>query len=193
MLAVDSMHCLLEGLSHYHFRYVLQLTSLSAYAKDAPAFSYPFKLPGPNDVHGMHTNELKQVDNIHTLLMSSMSVNSKDVDFGVALALKLSKKNKKPLVFVAESLGVIPACANRSVTKVQLAEALVTWVRLCFLDASLVLIFFLEETIFFFCRRCNIAICYPPLYDANPTSDRRDGYSILAILCSQELWGQCCW
>lgn len=142
MLAVDSMHCLLEGLSHYHFRYVLQLTSLSAHAKDAPAFSYPFKLPGPNDVHGMHANELKQVDNIHTLLMSSMSVNSKDVDFGVELALKLSKKNKKPLVFVAENLDVFPACANRSVTKVQLAEALVTWVCLCFLDVSLVLIFF---------------------------------------------------
>jgi hypothetical protein len=94
----------LEGLSHYHFRYVLQLTSSSAYAKDAPAFSYPFKLPGPDDVHGMHKNELKQVNNIHTLLTSSVSVDSNDIDFGAVLALKLSKKNKKPLVFVAESL-----------------------------------------------------------------------------------------
>ena len=147
MLAVDLMHCLLEGLSHYYFHYVLQLTLLSVYAKDAPAFSYPFKLLGPNDVHGMHKNELKQVDNIH---MSSMSVDSKDVDFRAVLALKLLKKNKKPLLFIAESLGVIPACANRSVTKVQLAEALVTWVCLCFLDTSLMLICFLEETNFFF-------------------------------------------
>lgn len=151
MLAMDSMHCLLEGLSHYHFHYVLQLTSSSVYAKDAFAFLYSFKLLGPDNVYGMHKNELKQINNIHTLLTSFVSVDSKDVDFGAALALKLSKRNKKPLVFVVESLSVIPACANKSVTKVQLTEALVTWVHLYFLDTSFVLTFFLEETIFFFC------------------------------------------
>ena len=116
-----------------------------------PCILISLQTSGPDDVDGIHKNELKQIDNIHMLLMSSMSVDSKDVNFRAVLALKLSKKNKKRLVFIAESLSVIPACANKSVTKVQLAEALVTWVCLYFLDTSPVLIFFLEETIFFFC------------------------------------------
>ena len=130
MLVVDSMHCLLEGLSHYYFRYVLQLTSSSADAKDGPAFSYPFKLPEPNNLYGIDDRELKHVVQIHTLLTGSVSVDSKDVDFAATLASKLSKKNKKPLAFVAESIGVKPAHCYKSTTKVELAEALTTWVCL---------------------------------------------------------------
>jgi len=45
MLVVDSMHCILEGLVHYHCRHVLQLNSAYAKTKEKVEFSMAFVYP----------------------------------------------------------------------------------------------------------------------------------------------------
>jgi hypothetical protein len=70
-LAVDSMHCLFEGLIQRHVHEVLQLTDTKL--PTAPAFSHDFtkyKLDGAPLL--LKEKEVKQVTSIHALLLQSI-------------------------------------------------------------------------------------------------------------------------
>ncbi|PPQ89924.1 hypothetical protein CVT25_009725 [Psilocybe cyanescens] len=128
MLVVDCMHCLLEGLCQYHFREVLKLTSASATA-NAPqpnAFDYQFQQPDTNS--GLAENVVKQVSQIHNLLVAPLSVAEPDLEAAfLALTHKLHRKNKDAIVYVAKSLNL--SHSHPRATKLQWAEELCTWRR----------------------------------------------------------------
>ena len=72
-LVLDSMHCILEGLVHSHFREVLGLTTASA-STPLPvvkAFTHDFTLADP-DGPSMTAKEIKQVKEIHGSLTMPM-------------------------------------------------------------------------------------------------------------------------
>jgi hypothetical protein len=71
-LAVDSMHCLLEGIAHHHIRKVLCLTTEPAARAGIPAFSHAFKTYQPEDGAQpvLNDREIKQVIQIHKLLVA---------------------------------------------------------------------------------------------------------------------------
>jgi hypothetical protein len=140
-LTVDSMHCIFEGLVSFHFRDVLKLTVESATAKHCtpPAFAHVFRQPFPlghpdhknQPPHKqMNENEIKHVSSIHTLLTATLEGgnNAEAVKQSLQkLAMKLTRKNKKPLMFVCEDLGLLPQILLSS-TKQYYADILVQWV-----------------------------------------------------------------
>jgi hypothetical protein len=124
-LVVDSMHCILEGLVRHHSVDVLELTTASSLtrAKDIPAFSHSFQVPGPDC--GMPEKEIKQTKRIHALLV--LPVDS-PIGLDILIA-KLLKLNTGPLKFVCNDLNCVPKMETRTL-KHHYAKALVTWVRL---------------------------------------------------------------
>lgn len=146
-LVVDSMHCLLEGLVHNHFRHVLRFTSEAANTKTAmiPAYYYKFEqVPSKEDdpTHPVHTKgderymkdskQVKQVSRIHSMLREPLCSDATDVDEArTKLAAELQKMHKAPLVFVWSSLklnmdGVTQT--HHIPTKENYAFALAKWV-----------------------------------------------------------------
>ena len=143
MLVVDPMHCLLEGLVHYHCRNVLKIDMKAAKGKAASpvaAFSYPWKQYSsliPSQFHVRNANEIKQISEIHCLLVrplangpdaSGMSTDALDQ---AKLLAKLLSKNKAPLQFVCYSLdllGNLPESGSGK-NKEQLGKLLIDWVR----------------------------------------------------------------
>jgi hypothetical protein len=140
-LVVDTMHCVLEGVAHHHFRVVLGLTSVSAASKpEAPrAFSYPFTkvdsevIPLPDD---MSAKEAKSLAGIHRLLMAPLAGIGDDgcvidqVEFDASvhdLTKRLSNKNTKPLQFVAHDVKCVPLSSGR-IYKKSWVDALISWV-----------------------------------------------------------------
>jgi hypothetical protein len=65
------MHCILEGLAHTHFREVLGLTMSSALSPPLKvnAFHHNFT-PVDHENPNMTTKEIKQVGEIHALLVA---------------------------------------------------------------------------------------------------------------------------
>jgi hypothetical protein len=141
-LVVDSMHCILEGVVHHHFRHILGLTTASANAKAdiIPAFTYEFQ-PVPKeqmeDVQGKQTTMAKDVSAIHSLLIAP--IEAKDLEnWQIMLSEKLAKRCRTALIFVCNDLNLQPirdgtgTIAKRA-TKAQWAKALVNWVRIIFI------------------------------------------------------------
>jgi len=136
-LVVDVMHCILEGITSFHVRDVLCLTTTSANAPDIspPAFSHQFQSPDPN-MHNISATEVKQVKGIHTLLTASvMSFHAEDGgqetqinDHINSLVKRLMGKNAKSLQFVANNLHPQPLSKGR-ISKIHLVNVLVEWVR----------------------------------------------------------------
>jgi hypothetical protein len=107
-LVVDSMHCLLEGLTQFHFCEVLNLTTASASDKPdvAPAFSYPFCFPDSHEIASISEKELKQISGIQVLLTSLIDDGDIAIEESLLLlADKLQRSNLGPLSFVACSVG----------------------------------------------------------------------------------------
>jgi hypothetical protein len=139
-LVVDSMHCLLEGLAQFHFREVLNLTTISANDKPevVPAFAHPFRLPEDHEAASMSEKELKQISGIHALLTSPIGGDESTIEEHLSLLNeKLQRSNLGPLSFVARSVGAVPATGNTQcgsirtpgrITKIRWAQALVEWV-----------------------------------------------------------------
>jgi hypothetical protein len=140
MLVVDSMHCILEGLVHYHCRRVLRIDAEVARAVDPqqPAFLYPW-LPYssnvPEEFRNLKEGEIKQVHDIQQLLM--LPINSGDDTLSDSqLHTRLSGKNLGPLKFVSYSLSLPKDIMNQqnvlvpARTKNHLATLLVDWVCL---------------------------------------------------------------
>ncbi|KAE9383257.1 hypothetical protein BT96DRAFT_793837, partial [Gymnopus androsaceus JB14] len=78
MLVVDSMHCILEGLVHYHCRHVLRLNSATAKTKETVEFSTAFAYPWPiydmkynsnvQQKYKLSEDDEEQVTDIHEIL-----------------------------------------------------------------------------------------------------------------------------
>ncbi|KAF5309632.1 hypothetical protein D9758_019111, partial [Tetrapyrgos nigripes] len=114
MLVVDSMHCVLEGLVHYHCRHVLGINAEAAGKEAAmdPAFHHNWKLydelqvPKAYQLDGNKLDsQLKSVSNIHDLLEAALECNE-GVPDTMMLRKRLSTKRLPPLRFVAWSLGI---------------------------------------------------------------------------------------
>ncbi len=134
MMAVDAMHCLLEGLAQFHFRVVLGLTEagVAAAAKNAETpYLYTFSSPTPEyaEIHLKGKSDMQDVAAIHrTLLKAVGKIGDTAEDDAASLdALKdqLHKRTKAALAFVVQSLDLN---YNRNDTKFAYAMALRTWV-----------------------------------------------------------------
>ncbi len=89
-LLLISMHCLLEGDAHFHFRHVLGLTEtaieLSRKEKmKLPAFDYDFPLPTKAETTSFNLSpgDLKHIPQIHRMLLCAIkSDNEKALQDG---------------------------------------------------------------------------------------------------------------
>jgi hypothetical protein len=130
-LAVDSMHCLLEGLVKDHVREVLELTTASASSKDNnPAFQYAFLQYDDTVPAGLTEAESKQIPKIHTLLTTSIDTARITESFE-ALNKKLARKHFKALEWVYYSIFPVhsqPLDPQARHTKADFAAILVDWV-----------------------------------------------------------------
>lgn len=138
MLVVDSMHCILEGLVHYHCRHVLCIDAEVARTIDPqqPAYFYPWAPYNENDPPqfcALKSTEIKQVEEIQQLLM--LPINSGDGTLNdTKLLTRLHGKNLGPLKFVSYSLSLPKTLKNAqnvlvpAKTKEHFATLLVHWV-----------------------------------------------------------------
>jgi hypothetical protein len=140
-LVVDAMHCVLEGVTHHHFRIALGLTNASAASKPETvrAFSHrfthidPAELPLPDN---MTTKEAKSLAGIHKLLMAPLAgigddgqvIDQSAFDNSVDdLSKWLSNRNTKPLRLVALDVNCAPP-SSRRIYKKHWVKVLVEWV-----------------------------------------------------------------
>lgn len=116
MLVVDSMHCVLEGLVHYHCRHVLKIDKKAAEAKSkpSPAFVYSWKpyvhadVPVNAQINPVKDNSrkcLKGIETIQDLLQHPFESGDGSLTFD-GLRGRLLKQPKPALRFVAWSLGI---------------------------------------------------------------------------------------
>jgi hypothetical protein len=149
MLVVDVMHCLLEGLVHYHCRRVLEIDADQASKKSPPAaaFSYnwlPHSRLVPKEVQVNNDAESRQIDKIQqalTLPFHRGPACDEDTEIGSVNEEQLLKKllgnNKQPLRFVCYSLGLLsdtnslaaPPTQMKNELKKDFANLLIQWVR----------------------------------------------------------------
>ncbi|KAJ7055308.1 hypothetical protein C8F01DRAFT_1373843 [Mycena amicta] len=131
MLAIDVMHCILEGLIHYHCRFVLGFvaTDASKPPELPKAYDYAFSEPWTEGVDWSATQtpgEDADIYKIHDLLLQPLTLHPDDDDKRilnpVSLQTKLADKRKHSLIFVCDSL-LLAQDENRP-TDVSLAEYL---------------------------------------------------------------------
>jgi hypothetical protein len=134
MLVVDSMHCLLLGLAQFHFRDILCLREVKEKVEVIHAFEFDFIEPGDDfkRQEGVLQNDLKHIPQIHKLLLEPLEdrsqLNSETVNDNLkALAVRLSWKNLKALVFVSGSLNLNLGTAART-SKASHVKSLIDWV-----------------------------------------------------------------
>jgi hypothetical protein len=136
-LVVDTMHCLLEGLVHDHFREFLGLTADSAQRKtDAlPAFHHSFPDVDLNKPESFCEKDVKTVKSIHILLIAAVpDLEGNDtqlVETHMAeLERKLSSKKAACLQFVSVELGIGPNVTHpgKKVYKAHWVRSLIDWV-----------------------------------------------------------------
>jgi hypothetical protein len=138
MLVVDSMHCLLEGLVHYHCRYVLELDTTQAKVgvPKLPAFSHAwvsYNTSVPREYWVRNDKEIQQISELHDLLVLPFE-SGPDSFSEEELNAKLLRKHLLPLKFLCYSLRLDDhiVCAGHRVpakTKKHFACMLINWVR----------------------------------------------------------------
>jgi len=144
MLVCDPMHCLLEGLVHYHCRRVLEIDAKRANESDdtPDAFSYnwmPHNRLVPEKFCVTKEAELRHIPRIQRLLIrpftadeTGNSVQAKGTMNEPALRKRLLAANKMPLKFVCFSLDLlVPLRSQRNsdeVIKEDLVNSLIDWV-----------------------------------------------------------------
>ncbi|KAJ7050117.1 hypothetical protein C8F01DRAFT_1348131 [Mycena amicta] len=113
MLAIDVMHCILEGLIHYHCRFVLGFvaTDASKPPELPKAYDYAFSEPWTEGVDWTATQTPREdadIYKIHDLLLQPLTLHPDDDDKHilnpVSLQTKLADKRKQSLIFVCDSL-----------------------------------------------------------------------------------------
>jgi hypothetical protein len=153
-MAIDSMHCLLEGLAQDHFRSCLGLVSSTQKPKSSPSFSHPFKVPSPSDQDPMVEKEIKQVKQIHDLLTSA-NPESTFSEHLKSITRKLGTKNAKPLQYVYTDLGLVctvteptgqAVAKTAKLTKGDIVDALVEWVSKSLVQLGIVTHILLEKS-----------------------------------------------
>lgn len=126
MLVVDVMHCLLEGLVHYHCRRVLEIDADQASKKNPPpaAFSYnwlPYNRLVPKEFQVNNDAECRQIYKIQQALTLPFHYGhgldeELEVPVGSVNEQQLLKKllgnNKQPLKFVCYSLDLLNNTEN---------------------------------------------------------------------------------
>jgi hypothetical protein len=135
MLVVDTMHCLLEGLVHYHFRDLLALTTASANEKMPDIHAFDFHLPLPDagyiSTEGLNDTDLKHIPKLHDDLVAEILVENKtaEVEQLSQLTKRLAKKSLKSLRYVSETVGApLSLTPRRIARKIDYAEGLTKWV-----------------------------------------------------------------
>lgn len=138
MLVVDSMHCILEGLVHYHCRNVLCIDAEVARVVDPQqaAFShpwFPYSSNVPEEFRKLNEGEIKQLDNIQRLL--TLPINTGDDTLTDSqLHSRLLSKNLGPLKFISYGLSLRKNFRNEhnmlvtAKTKKHFVTLLVNWV-----------------------------------------------------------------
>jgi len=150
MLVVDLMHCLLEGLAHHHFRWVLHLQDPKKRSKApmVPAFKYLFELPD-DDYKSHSPKDAEHIISIHKCLIRPLGVENDD-DKGAdnvmedeeedqeeddlenifsGLQKRLENRRLKALQFVMTDVVPEVDCPKGKLTRTLCAQALVNWVR----------------------------------------------------------------
>ena len=144
MLVVDTMHCLLEGLVHYHCRRVLEIDAKRANERGqaTPAFSYnwkPYTSLVPTSFHINKDHELAQISRIHRLLTRPFHVSAtldrlqeEDAVDETQLRKRLHGLNKPPLMFVCHSLNLLGSISSpeslQKADKERFVSLLIDWV-----------------------------------------------------------------
>ncbi|KAG2746171.1 hypothetical protein P692DRAFT_201867965 [Suillus brevipes Sb2] len=137
-VVVDTMHCLLEGLAHDHFREFLGLTADSAQRKtdSLPAFHHHFPdvdLHKPEDFCEKDVKNIKYIRGLLTAAIPDLEGNDTELieSHMTELEKKLSSKKVAYLQFVAAELGIGPDVAHpgKKVYKVHWVRSLITWRR----------------------------------------------------------------
>jgi hypothetical protein len=135
MLVVDTMHCLLEGLVHYHFRDLLALTTASANEKMPDTHAFSFHLPLPDDgyisAEGLSDTDLKHIPKLHDDLIAEILAENKtaEVEKLSQLTKRLAKKSLKSLRYVSKTVGApLSLTPGRIARKIDYAEGLTKWV-----------------------------------------------------------------
>jgi hypothetical protein len=139
MLVVDTMHCLLEGLVHYHCRRVLEIDAKRANEHDqaAPAFSYswmPYTSDVPASFRINKDHELGQISSIHRLLTRPFQTPDRLQEAHAInetqLQARLLNLNKLPLMFVCYSLDLLGNTPPpEPLPKGHFVRYLIDWVR----------------------------------------------------------------
>ncbi|KAI9462589.1 hypothetical protein HD554DRAFT_2041166 [Boletus coccyginus] len=136
-LVVDAMHCILEGITSFHVRDILSLTTVSADAPYValPAFAQELRSSDPI-TSGMSATEVKQVKSIHVLLTSSVAEFDMEDDGQTQqiqthidlLTKRLMGKNIKALEFVANDLDLDCELTTKGrISKAKWVGALIEW------------------------------------------------------------------
>ncbi|KAE9384264.1 hypothetical protein BT96DRAFT_777084, partial [Gymnopus androsaceus JB14] len=119
MLVVDSMHCILEGLVHYHCRHVLQLNSATAKIREkvkfSPAFLYPWpvydmnyntSLSGMQQKYRLSEDDEEQVTEVHEILQYPFECEGYQCLDEESFFQKLHTRKLAPLRYVCMSLNL---------------------------------------------------------------------------------------
>lgn len=111
MLVIDSMHCILEGLVHYHCCYVIGLDAAEAKEVDrrVSAFTYPWTLWENNmdpKYQEFDEKDRKQVTLIQNLLEQPLGCDPDPLD-ETQLHKRLLNRLKAPLSYVADDLNLL--------------------------------------------------------------------------------------
>ena len=148
MLVIDAMHCILEGLVHYHCHHVLGLSTQHAATSDpmVPVFAYSwmnYSLDIPAEYHVKHEKEIQHIYDIHKILPlpfgPSIDLLERNQISEPQLRTRLLSKNLQPLKFVCYTLN-LPKMVSQSLhgshipamKKDHFIQLLVDWVNLIF-------------------------------------------------------------
>lgn len=145
MLVIDSMHCIFEGLAHYHNRYVLELDDEIARAVEKPeqAFNYTW-LPYDDQAYNQHVPEklrVSQKEETQIPKLQKVLETALGGDGGLpedVMKKRLMSRNLPPLRFLCWALDVLPthsaADLEKEPMKADYVNSLMNWVgvgRLC--------------------------------------------------------------
>ncbi|KIK53087.1 hypothetical protein GYMLUDRAFT_77589 [Collybiopsis luxurians FD-317 M1] len=109
MLVIDTMHCILEGLVHYHCRHVLRLDA-SALKLNAEGLKYAFKWPWIPYNHETVPTELRLEDkHIPTIAKIQQTLC---LSLAGSNAITLDKMWTRALKFIAHSLELSMSLSN---------------------------------------------------------------------------------
>ncbi|KAF8234608.1 hypothetical protein L208DRAFT_1548374 [Tricholoma matsutake] len=186
MLVINSMHCILEGIVHYHCRSVLRLSAKQAAVPDPilPAFSYhwtDYSSDAPEEYCVKNDREIQHIFDLHKILSLPLAITTiaDNVIDESQLKMKLLSKNLQPLKFVCYTLNLpmviisLPSPPVPTKMKDHFAQLLIKWrLSMPLMSGDIIAKTVTPETI----QHIQHVI-----------------YTIMDQLCSHKLWRGQCW